>query len=552
MTDSKAPIAPDVLIEQMSDFPKAADQLRLGGLDHALRIQRSRLGATSRRLALAQARHPDDGETIARLEGQVAVETQVRRSLELGVQTAEIEVPARTAGTAVIHGRVLEQDGAAAATGLTVAATEATGRVRSYACTDGKGYFRMDLPVGPGTTDTVFLQVSGPDQSILYRGSEAIGLAGQEVTYRLIQLGGERKPPCSEPPERATMPSLLGQPESVALATLGRIGLKLAQRLTQRDPNRAGLVLSQEPAAGTSIESGTSVTLVVGTADAADTVAVPELVGGTRDEASAKLKEAGLEVGTISPRPGERAGLVLSQDPAAGVRVAPGTAVALTVAVRPPDQRIVVPDIVGKTMDEAWRVVGNAGLARGPIGFRDDPRHGLVIAQEPAAGTPVERSSSVHIVLGRQAMSERTQVPDLNGRTLVEARAALAGARLQLGEVTGPQNGRVVEQSEKAGAAVAVGTTVAITLARGDGTATGGPFGKRLAAAMVAEPDREALGIKPKELSVMMSKAGVADAQSAKDLAELAEAELQKKLELPNRKLARDFKRLLSAGLKRL
>lgn len=551
MTNSNASIGPDVLADQMGDLPKAADRLRLVGLDHAARVQQSRLGATRRRLALAQARRPDDGETIARLETMVAAETQVQRSLELGVQTAEIEVPVRTAGTAVIHGRVLEQGGAGAA-GLTVAAIEATGRVRSYACTDGKGYFRMDLPVTPATTDTVFLQVSGPDQAVLCRGSEAIGLAGQGVTYRLIQLDGERKPPCAEPPERATMPRLLGQPESVALATLRRFDLKLAQRLTQRHPEGAGLVLSQEPSAGTAIESGTSVTLVIGTAEAADTVAVPNLIGRTRDEASAKLKEADLEVGTISSRPGEPAGIVLSQDPAAEVGVAPRTAVALTIAVQPPDQRVAVPKIVGRTMDEAWRLVEDAGLTRGPIGFRDDPQQGLVIAQEPKADTPVEKGSPVHIVLGRQARSERTQVPDLRGDTLTEARAALAGARLQLGDVAGPQNGRVVEQAEEPGATVAVGTRVAITLARGDGPTTGEDYCKRLAAAMAAQPDFQTLGIKPKDLSAMLSKAGIADSESAKALAEPGEAEIQKKLELPSRKQARDFKRIFRAGLEKL
>jgi serine/threonine-protein kinase len=551
MTNSAASIGPDVLTDQMGDLPKAADRLRLVGLDHAARVQQSRLGATRRRLALAQARRPDDGETIARLEGQVAVETQVQRSLELGVQTAEIEVPARTAGTAVIHGRVLEQDGAAVA-GLTVAAIEATGRVRRYACTDGKGYFRMDLPVTPATTDTVFLQVSGPDQAVLYRGSEAIGLAGQGVTYRLIQLGGERTPPCPEPPERATMPDLLLQPEAVAVATLGRLDLRLGQRLTQRDPERPGLVLSQEPTAGTAIDSRTSVTLVIGTADRADTVPVPEVVRLRRAEAIDRLNGAGLEVGTISNRPGDQPGFVLLQDPGAGVRVAPGTAVALTIAVQPPEQLVDVPKVVGRTVDDAWCLIEHAGLARGRIALRDDPQQGHVLEQQPTFGTPVEKGSPVDLTIGRQAGIERTQVPDLHGNTLTAACDALGEARLQLGEVTGPRNGRVVEQEESAGSTVAVGSTVAITLAPASGCIPAADFLKRLVKAMAAHLDFAALGIKPKELRTMLPKARIADAEAAQDLAKLPEAELQKRLELRNRKQARDLKRMLRAVLERL
>ena len=257
-------------------------------------------------------------------------------------------------------------------------------------------------------------------------------------------------------------------------------------------------------------------------------------------------------VGAISTRPGDRPDIVLSQDPAAGVAVATGTAVALTIAVRPPDQQVAVPDVFGAMLDEAWRLVENRGLVRGRIGFRDDAREGRVLAQEPQAGTPVERGSAVHLTIGRQAVSERTRVPDLNDRTFAEARAALVGARLQLGGVIGPQDGRVIKQTEEAGSDVPVGTSVAITLAKAGAPPTGDDYCKRLAAAMAARPDCEVLGIKAKELSAMLSKAEITDAESAKGLAELAEADLQKKLELKNRKLARDFKSVLRAALERL
>jgi beta-lactam-binding protein with PASTA domain len=551
MTDSAAPIGPDVLTDQMGDLPKAADRLRQAGLEYAALVQQSRLGAANRWQALVQARYPDDGETIARLQSRVTAETQMQRGLELGVQTAAIEVPPRTAGVDVIHGLVRDQRGAATA-GLTVAAIEATGQVRRYACTDGKGYFRMDLPVTPGTAETVFLQVSGPDQAVLYRGGEAIALADQGVVYRLIELSGERKPPCSAPPERATMPSLLLQPEAVALATLGRLGLKIGQRLTQRDPEHSGLVLSHEPAAGTAIDSRTSVTLVIGAADPADTVKVPELVGATQDQAADRLKKAGLEVGATSSRPSEPAGLVLSQDPAAGIAVAPRTAVALTLSVQPTDQRIGVPDVAGAMLEEAWRLVENKGLARGGVGFRDDPREGRVLAQEPPAGTLVEKLSRVNLTLGRRSVSERTKVPDLSGQTFTDARGALAAARLQLGGVIGPQDGRVTDQTEEAGGDVAVGTPVAITLAKGGGDKPPEDYCKRLASAMAAEPDCQSLGLKLKALRAMLTKAGITDSESAKCHAELSEAELQKKLELQDRKQARDFKRLLKVVLERL
>ncbi len=552
MTGTCIPADPDSLAEQMGDLPRASDQLRLVGLDHASRVQGARLGATSRRLALVQARRPDDNAAIAGLENRVAVETQALRSFQLAAQAAEIEVPARIAGTAVIHGRVFAEDGTPS-TDVTVAAIDATGRSQRYACTDAKGYFRLNLPVTPDRSSAVFLQVSGPDQAVLYRDSEAAPLVDQGVTYRQIQLGAAGKPPCKEPPQRATMPDLLGQPETVAIATLGRLGLTLGQRLTQRDPERAGLVLSQEPAAGSPIDGKTSVTLVIGVAEAADTVTVPDVVGASRDEAAATLKKAGLEVGAVSTVPGDKPGTILKQDPAAGIAVAPGTAIALVVAVEKPDERIAVPQLVGTTLEEAERLLKQAGLARGRIELRDDRRVGIVLAQLPQAGSPAEKGSSVDLVVGRKAEVARAQVPDLRGTTLTEARAALDKAQLTLGEVSGPQNGRVIEQKPGPGTTVAAGAAVAIALARAAvGGATTASVSTRLASAMAADRDFATLGIDTKALATLLAKAKVETAKAAQALADMVETELQKHLELQNRKQARDFRRMLKAGLERL
>ena len=138
---------------------------------------------------------------------------------------------------------------------LTVSAIEGDGSVRRFTCTDAKGYFRMDLPVqgDDSAAKAVYLQVSDADQAVLYRGDEAMTPAPGGVVYREFRLSGERLEPCPIPPDRATRPHLLDRPEAEAVAILGRLGLKVGQRLTQRAPDRVGLVISQEPAAGAPI-----------------------------------------------------------------------------------------------------------------------------------------------------------------------------------------------------------------------------------------------------------------------------------------------------------
>lgn len=547
MADCSSTIDPDVLAAQMGDLPRATDRVRLVGLDHLARVQGARLGASERRLALVQAKRPDEGEEIARAQTAVTVETEAKRSYTLAVGTAEIDAPRRAPGAAVIHGRVIAADGTPAA-GLTVAAIEPSGSVRRFSCTDAKGYFLLNLPLGDQPSASVFLQVSDANQTILYRGDELIALQDQGVTFRVIQLGTTARSPCPEPPERALMPDLLGQPEGTAVATLGRLGLKLGQRLTQRDPERAGLVVSQTPGAGEPIDGKTSVTLVIGTAEPADTAAVPDVVGRTRDEGEAMLKKAGLTTGAISTRPGDKPGVVLSQDPAAGVRVAPGTAVALVIAVQPPDDRVAVPDLVGQKQQEAERLLKGSGLVPGQVTMREDERVGLVLDQNPPAKTPVAKGSAVNYAVGRRARTEEIAVPSLLGTTASEARATLAKSRLQLGEVSGNAKGRVTEQKPAAGTTVPVGSTVAVTLAlanRGTGV------GVKIATHVTEHPSFASVGLDARAVRTKLA-AGANTRDTAQCLAELPDAELQALFEIENSKQTRAFRRMLKDGLKTL
>ncbi|MDO6416127.1 PASTA domain-containing protein [Sphingomonas sp. BIUV-7] len=547
MADCSSTIDPDVLAGQIGDLPRATDRVRLVGLDHVARVQQARVGASERRLALVQARRPDESEEIARTQTALAVEKLAQSSFMLAVGTAEIDAPKRTPGTAVIHGRVIAADGTPSA-GLAVAAVDANGSVRRYTCTDAKGYFLMSLPLGDQRAAVVYLQVSDSNQAVLYRGEEAIALVDQGVSYRVIQIGAVRRDPCPQPPERAVMPDLLGRPEASAVGVLGRLGLKVGQRLTQRDPEGAGLVVSQTPAAGEPIDANTSVTFVIGTADPADTTAVPDVVGLARDEAEAKLKEAGLVVGEILPRPGDKAGGVLSQDPVAGVRVAPGTAVSLVVAVQAPDDRVAVPDLVGQKLEAADRLLADADLVRGEVELREDDRAGLVLDQKPPAKAPVAKGSAVDVVVGRRSDIERTTVPDLVGSTLGEAKAILEKSRLQLGEVTGPANGRVVEHKPAAGSTAPVGSAVAVTLALVNRS---GGFGAKFATAVTEDLGFAKLGLDEKTVRArLVAAAGSPD--TAQNLATLPDTELQTMFEIKNRKQARDFQRMLKAGLKQL
>ncbi|MBL27100.1 MAG: hypothetical protein CMM50_06060 [Rhodospirillaceae bacterium] len=548
----KFPTAPETLADEFASLGPSADRLRLVGLDHATRLQAGRIGAAERRLALVQARRPERQDEIAAAEQAISAERRAANGFAQGTVRAEIDRVDPSKDAAIVHGLVIG-DPDVIATKLTVAAIRADGSVRRFTCADAKGYFRMDIPGEDAVDQTVFLQVSDADQAVLYRGDEAIQAKQGTVTFRQIVLTGERLEPCPIPPDRATMPRLLDLPESEALAVLERLGLDLARRQTQTADGREGLVISQEPPAGTAVSTTTSVTLVVGVAADGTTVVVPDVIGLNRDEAQAKIEATDLKIGQVIQQPSTRPpGVVLAQVPAAGTRANPGTVVDLTVAVAQPDDRVETPDLTNRTQQEAEELLKRAGLTLGRITFRDDDRVGRIIDQKPEAGSKVAPETPVNVTIGRQAAPERVEVPRLVGRTLAAAREILASTKLKLGRVQGNTDGVVAEQKPEAGTAVPTGSVVDVSLKaqetpRGpvvDGGRTN-RLADRLATRAAKDSAFESLGVSREKVRDTLVESGVDSVDRVQRVVALDNTEIRDMFGLQNLTQARSLRRLL-------
>ncbi len=106
--------------------------------------------------------------------------------------------------------------------------------------------------------------------------------------------------------------------------------------------------------------------VVTGTPVSAN-VSVPNVVGLTQAAASTAITNAGLSVGAVTQASSNTvaAGSVISQNPAAGASVVPGTAVALVVSTGPAN--VSVPNVVGLTQAAASTAITNAGLSVGAV-----------------------------------------------------------------------------------------------------------------------------------------------------------------------------------------
>ena len=136
----------------------------------------------------------------------------------------------------------------------------------------------------------------------------------------------------SSGPMQVEVPEVVGQSEDEARGSLRAAGLHVGT-VTKREEagQAAGTVLSQLPAAGSSVRSGEAVDLVV--TKVSQEVAVPRVVGKKQERAEGELIGAGFVVksGTRAVSSVAEVGLVLQQNPAGGTKAKRGATIKLIV-----------------------------------------------------------------------------------------------------------------------------------------------------------------------------------------------------------------------------
>ncbi len=194
-------------------------------------------------------------------------------------------------------------------------------------------------------------------------------------------------------------------------------------------------VVSQSPSSGNTVRPGRVVALGVnGLAEAA---AVPTLVGLGEADAVARADAVGVPVDWVTYVGSERpVGSVIAQQPLAGAVLVPGEGVRLTVSRGPGDAPVVLPDLVGRNVDEAVAELEVLGIRHveqvaAALSF-DRPRS--VTDQRPAGGSSVLPSTPVTLVYALEG-TRIVQVPEVAGFPLWRAQLTLRAAQLDLGAV---------------------------------------------------------------------------------------------------------------------
>ena len=143
-----------------------------------------------------------------------------------------------------------------------------------------------------------------------------------------------------------------------ALEALTAQDLVVLRVYEQSDTVPAGVVIRQEPEAGTLVLPKTPITVYV--SSGATEVVVPNLVGTQEANAVAMIEQAGLTVGsiTVTGSPTVAEGVVITSDPVAGAKLPQGSVVNLILS----NGKVTVPDVRNLAVTEAISLMTNPAV----------------------------------------------------------------------------------------------------------------------------------------------------------------------------------------------
>jgi serine/threonine-protein kinase len=215
-----------------------------------------------------------------------------------------------------------------------------------------------------------------------------------------VAKGSRVKIVVSEGPGSAALIDVTALTGTQAVAKLKKAGFKPTTKKESSSTISAGRVIGTEPSAGTELQEGSAVTVLVSSGPAP--VRVPDVVGGSLSAAEATLTNVELGVGTVTQRvsSSDSPGTVLSQSPTTGSSLHAGDKVNLTVAQAPKESA--VPNVVGQSETKAAAALEQAGFKPKAVSqsTTEPAQAGMVLEQNPAGGAKARKGATVTITVG--------------------------------------------------------------------------------------------------------------------------------------------------------
>ena len=198
-------------------------------------------------------------------------------------------------------------------------------------------------------------------------------------------------------------------------------------------------------------------------------VTVPDVTGKPIAQARTTLEQAGFKVGTETEVYSSEvsSGNVVSTDPKAGEQAEKGATIKINVSKG--TEQVSVPDLKGKSADDAQKALSQAGLngKQGDTVYSDDVSEGAVASQDTGAGSKANKGDTIVYHLSKG--SEKVSIPNVVGMTQANATSKLESAGFSVNVTTSASDdvdkGNVIKQSDTGTAKK--GSTITITVSSG-------------------------------------------------------------------------------------
>ncbi len=203
-------------------------------------------------------------------------------------------------------------------------------------------------------------------------------------------------------------PTLVGLSERDAIARAETVGLRVERVAYVTSERPSGMVVRQEPEAGSVLGPASFVALDVSRGDASEPLELPDVRGMTLEDAKQALWALGVRrVDAVAAHLSfDRPHTVTDQRPPAASEVLPSTPVTLVYALE--GTRVVrVPDVAGEPLWRAQLALRAAQLALGPVHFIDDVTRPAGVVEVRPGGYTVVGSPVALVVNGPVADVDR-------------------------------------------------------------------------------------------------------------------------------------------------
>ncbi|MHB8581395.1 MAG: PASTA domain-containing protein [Ignavibacteriaceae bacterium] len=171
-----------------------------------------------------------------------------------------------------------------------------------------------------------------------------------------------------------------------------------------------GSVIYQRPNAGEIVKINRRIYLFISGGE--PTVTVPVLIGKSIRDAKFSLERLGLNLGKIdSVASSNPSNMIFDQQFSAGTSLKKGDFVGVSLSIGNNDSGIIVPNLIGKSLTEAEKILSDSTLKVGKINYQPSVSllPNTILDQYPSNGIRVTSGSSIDLFLTKPSDTENRQ-----------------------------------------------------------------------------------------------------------------------------------------------